>query len=204
MGSNLADPRRASDAQTRGQPCDDPHEELRRGALVVQERARGVAEVSLAADALKLAPGLAAGLAIGAEIASTSPALVGAIRLWTDVRVRVDHPSATAGEGEHGRRRARRLGTFVGFLLTGRAERCVEKAGEGCGLFGALTSALVGFQGRLGEELVGPPAMNEEADEDESNHEELVKQQVWCHNDVPSHDGDRRRLYRISPLTYYP
>jgi len=130
--------------------------------------------------------------------------MVGAIRLWTEVSVRVDNPSATAGEGEHGRGRAWRLGTFVGFLLTGRAERFVDEAGERFGLYGAFSSALVGFKGRLGEELVGPPDMNEEADEDERNHEELVKQQVWRHDDVPSHDGERRRCYCISPLTYYP
>jgi len=37
--------------------------------------------------------------------------------------------------------------------------------------------ALVGSEGRLGhgEWLVGPADMDEEADEDESNHEEWVK-----------------------------
>jgi hypothetical protein len=52
--------------------------------------------------------------------------------------------------------------------------------------------------------MVGPLDMDEEADQDESDQEELVQQQVWRHEDVPSHDGERRRLYRISPLANDP
>ena len=69
----------------------------------------------MARDTVKLAPGLAAGLAIGADIASAHPAMVGTIRLWTEVRVRVDNPSETSGEGNQGGR-ARRLGASVGFI----------------------------------------------------------------------------------------
>jgi hypothetical protein len=75
---------------------------------------------------------------------------------------------------------------------------------KGLGSMERLRQRFVGFKGRLGEELVGPLNMNEEADEDERNHEKLVKQQVWRHDDIPSHDSERRRFYRISPLTYYP
>jgi hypothetical protein len=41
---------------------------------------------------------------------------------------------------------------------------------------GALASALVGYEGRLGhgEWLIGQPDMDEKTDEDESHHEELV------------------------------
>jgi hypothetical protein len=102
-------------------------------------------------------------MAIGADIASAHPAMVGTIRLWTEVRVRVDNPSETSGEGNQGGR-ARRLGASVGFLLTGLAERFVEESAEGFGLFGAFTPALVGFKGRLRRTgwVVGQPDMDEE------------------------------------------
>ena len=46
--------------------------------------------------------------------------------------------------------------------------------------------------------------MDDEADQHESDQEELVKQQVRCHDDVPFHGDERRRLYRIHPLSNYP
>jgi hypothetical protein len=82
----------------------------------------------------------------------------------------------------------------------------VEQPGEGFGFFGALASRLVQLKGGLGgsARIVGPPDMDEEVDQAESDYEELVPQQVRRHEDVPSHDGARRRLYRIHPLTNYP
>ena len=49
--------------------------------------------------------------------------------------------------------------------------------GKGLGSLARVRLALVGSEGRLGhgEWLVGPADMDEEADEDESNHEEWVK-----------------------------
>jgi hypothetical protein len=74
----------------------------------------------------------------------------------------------------------------VGSLGTGLAQRFVDQAGKGLGFCGACVSALVGFEGRLGqgEWLVGQPDMDEEADEYESNHEELVQQRVRRHDEV--------------------
>jgi hypothetical protein len=46
--------------------------------------------------------------------------------------------------------------------------------------------------------------MDEEADEDVSNHEELVKQRGRCHDAVLFHGDERRRLYRIRSLPNYP
>jgi hypothetical protein len=46
--------------------------------------------------------------------------------------------------------------------------------------------------------------MGKEAEQHESDEQELVKQQVRCHDDVPSHRDERRRLYRIHPLSDYP
>ena len=63
----------------------------------MKDRAVGVVEVALTGDTLQLPPELAAGMAIGADIAAAQPAMIGTIRLWTEVRVGVDSPSATPG-----------------------------------------------------------------------------------------------------------
>ena len=51
---------------------------------------------------------------------------------------------------------------------------------------------------------MGPPDMDEEADEDESNHEELVKQLVRRHDEVLFHGDERGPFYRIRPFLNYP
>lgn len=61
------------------------------------ERAVGFVEVSVTGDTLQLPPGLATGMPISADIATAQPAMVGTIRLWTEVRVGVDSPSAPLG-----------------------------------------------------------------------------------------------------------
>ena len=120
-------------------------------------------EISRARDTLKLAPGLAAGVPISTDVAASEPAVIGAIRIGTEVRVRVDGAPSPSGEGHDGRWRAeRRLGVWIGPLLTGLAEGLVDQSGEGFGFFGAFASALVGFKGQLGRGgwLVGPPDMH--------------------------------------------
>ena len=81
----------------------------------------------------------------------------------------------------------------------------MDEPGKGLGFFGAFASTLVGFEGRFGRTgwFVGPPDMDDEADQDENDHEKLVQQQVWLHDDVPLHRGERRLFYRI-PLSNYP
>jgi hypothetical protein len=53
-------------------------------------------------------------------------------------------------------------------------------SGEGFGLFGALTVGVIGLYRHLGcgTPRVRPPDMNKEANQHESNHEKLIKQQV--------------------------
>lgn len=63
----------------------------------MEDRAACFIEVAVAGDALQLPPGLATGMPIGADIAAAQPAMVGTIRLWTEVRVGVDSPSAPLG-----------------------------------------------------------------------------------------------------------
>ena len=121
--------------------------------------------------------------------------------------MRVDGVPSPSGEGHDGRGRAeRRLGAWIGPLLTGLAEGLVDQSGEGFGFFGAFAVALVGFKGQLGRGgwLVGPADMHQETENDQSNQKELVKQAVRCHDDAPFHGDERRLFYRIHSLSNYP
>jgi hypothetical protein len=101
----------------------------------------------MAGNTPKRLPRLATGMPIGAEVATAEPAVIGAIWSRTEVRVRVDSPSATSGERDHGRWRAGRLASCIGHPLTGCAERFVDEPSEGFRLFGAFTPGLVGLEG---------------------------------------------------------
>jgi hypothetical protein len=91
-------------------------------------------------------------------------------------------------------------------LLTGYAQRLVNQSGKGFGVCGALATRLIGLVGHLryGLGRVRPPDMKKEADQHKSDHEELVKQQVWRHDEVLFHGDTRKPLYRIHPLPNYP
>src|SRR5262245_57675871 len=147
IGIDLEHPRRVSDAQPLGQTRDDTHDELHQGTLAVKDRAIGFREIALAGDALQLAPGLAAGMTVRADVAAAEPAMVGTIQLGTEVCVHVDRPSATSSERDHGRwRAAGRLASCLGPLRTGLAERFVEEPSEGLWLFGAFSPGLIGLE----------------------------------------------------------
>ena len=94
----------------------------------MKDRAVGLREIAVARDTLQLAPGLAAGMPIGADVAASEPAVIGAIVIRTEVRQGVDGAPASSGEGEQRRWRAGRLGARIGSLLTGFAERFVDAA----------------------------------------------------------------------------
>lgn len=166
----------------------------------------GLREIALAGDTLQLAPGLVTGMPIGADITPAKPTMVGALRIGTEMLRGVDRAAAAQGEDDHRRWQAGRLRARIGSLLTRVAERFVEESSKRLGCFGAFVPALMGFQGSFGYtgRVVGPPDMAEEADQRESNHKELAKQEVRRHEDVPFPDGERRLLYRIHPLSNYP
>jgi hypothetical protein len=72
---------------------------------------------------------------------------------------------------------ARRLGLRIGCLFTGGAQRFAEESGEGFRLFDASASVLMGVGGRCGRtrRVVRPPDVHEEADQHESDQQELVQ-----------------------------
>jgi hypothetical protein len=172
----------------------------------VKDSAVRLREISIARDTLQLAPGLTAGVPIRTDVAASEPAMIGAIVIRTEVLRGVDGASAPSGEGEESRWRPCRLGAGIAALRTGLAERFVDESGKGLRLFGACASALGGYEGQLGhgEWLVGQPDMDKETDEDESHHEELVKQRIRRHDAVLCHGGERGPLYCIRPLLNYP
>jgi hypothetical protein len=62
----------------------------------------------------------------------------------------------------------------------------VDISRERFGLCGALAAGLSGLERHLGcgTSRGRTPDMNEEADQHESDHEKLIKQQVWSHDGV--------------------
>jgi hypothetical protein len=104
-------------------------------------------------------------------------AVIDAIVIRTEMLGSVYGAPASSGEGEHRRRCARRLGWCIGAVRTRFAERFVDQPGEGFGFCGALASRLIRLKGCLGggARIVGPLDMDEEADQDESDQEELVQ-----------------------------
>jgi hypothetical protein len=166
----------------------------------------GLMEIALARHTLQLPPGLAARMPIGAEVAPSEPALISTIGLGTKVGLRVDGALAASGEGEDRRWRAGCLGTRIDTRLTSFAYRLVDVSGERFGLLGAFASELIGRKrpGRCGSGRIGPPDVDQNANQYECNQKELVKQQIRCHDDVPSHGFERGLFYRIDSLSNYP
>ena len=65
----------------------------------MKDRAVRLRKIALAGDTLQLAPGLATGMTISADVAAAEPAVIGAIGLRTEVRLGVDGAPASSGEG---------------------------------------------------------------------------------------------------------
>ena len=99
------------------------------------------------------------------------PAVIGTIVIRTKMLSSVDGALASSAEGEHRRGCARRFRECVGAFLTRFAERFVDQPSEGFGFCGALTLRLVRLKGCLGggAGVVGPPDMDEEAEQHESD-----------------------------------
>ena len=116
----------------------------------MQDRAVRLREIAVARDTLQLPPGLATGMPIGADVAASEPAMIGAIRIGTEVRCVSTVRRRPRVKVMHRGWRTWRLGACIGSLLTGLAERFVEQPRKGFGFFGALASGLVRLEGGLG------------------------------------------------------
>jgi hypothetical protein len=136
------------------------------------ESNKSLIKIALARDALKLSPSLAARMPIGANVAAAEPAVIGTILIRTEMPRGVDGALASPREEDHRRWRARGFGTRIEPLLTGLTQGFVEISGERFGLFGARAAGLVRLERhcRGGARSVGPPDMDEETTQHQSNH----------------------------------
>jgi len=94
---------------------------------------------------LKLPPGLAAGMAIGADIAQAEPAVVRAIRIGTKMARRINGALSTPGEEDRWRWRSRGFGTRIDAVLTSLTQGFLNISGEGFGFFGSITPRFIGL-----------------------------------------------------------
>jgi hypothetical protein len=93
------------------------------------------------------------------------------------MRLGVDGALAAPREHDDRWRRAWRLGARIETVLTGFTQRLVDVSGERCGFFGALTSRFKGLnrRWRCGPDRVGPPDMDDQADQHEGSEEKLIE-----------------------------
>ena len=84
----------------------------------MEKRAGSLREIALARDALELAPGLATGMAVGADIAAAEPAVIRAIVIGTKMPRGIDGAPASPRKDDHRRWRAGGLGARIECLLT--------------------------------------------------------------------------------------
>src|SRR5438876_1542308 len=100
----------------------------------MKDRAMGLEEVALTTAAMQLAPGGAAGMTIGAEIAEPHPALIRPVRIRAEM-LRGVHLARPSPRGhDAGWRAPRRLGSVRVGLLTGGTGGLAGEARKGCGL----------------------------------------------------------------------
>jgi hypothetical protein len=128
-------------------------------------------KIALARDAWELVPGLATGMAVGADIAAAEPAVIRAIVIGTKMPRGIDGTPASPRQDYHRGWRARGFGTRIESLLTRLAYWFVDISGKGFGFFGALAAGLIWIGGRLGggTSRIRPPDMEDEAEEHERN-----------------------------------
>jgi len=143
----------------------------------------GLQKVLLAAEALELAPAPPVGIPVSSQIAQPYPAIIGTVRLGTELRrgIHLARPSLGAGK-PRGRDtqgwRARCWG-----LLTGGTVRSMGKPGKRLGAAGALEEQ----SGRLTWARAGggatscPPCIQEAAQPQEAYQQEVVEKEVVYH-----------------------
>src|SRR6266446_5898977 len=122
--------------QTFGQAADDVHNEVDRHALPMEDRAMRLKEIALTATAIALPPHATARVAIGADIAPSGPAAIGAVGLRIEMLGGgAVAPTASRRDERGGRgRRARKHGRLKG-LLTGLTAGLAGETGKGLRFF---------------------------------------------------------------------
>src|SRR3989442_4072661 len=105
----------------------------------MEKRAGGLREIALARDALELAPGLATGMAVGADIAAAEPAVIRAIVIGTKMPIGIDDAPASPRKDDHRRGRDRDLRKRIKDLFTRLVYLFVDVYRHGCWDFGGFS-----------------------------------------------------------------
>jgi hypothetical protein len=153
----------------------------------MEDRAGRCHAIAVARHTLTLTPPWATGMAMSPDGAATEPAVRDAIVIRTEGLGGVDGAPVSSGENDHRGWRARGLGTRIKTVLTGLAQRFGDLSWEGLRCFGPLAPGCGRLEERLGcgTSRGRPPAMHEEPDQNESDHEKLINQQVRSHDGSP-------------------
>src|SRR5438132_13063622 len=99
VGIDRKHPGYSTDAQALCQRAHRPHQLLGRHALAMQRGAMGLLEVTFTAGAIQLAPGTAARMAIGTQVAPADPAAIRTVRVRAEV-CRGVHLARAAARGD--------------------------------------------------------------------------------------------------------
>ena len=153
-------------------------------------------EIPLARGALKLAPGAAIGMAIGAQIAPPQPAAIATASMGAEVLRGIYSARPAVRRGHRLGWRQRWLVGLCGFALTQGARRSLRQASKRFGFLGALASGGLGWHDRLMREsgLVRPQPAEHQEDAHQRHETELVDKEGWYHGNAPTDDGVRETL----------
>src|SRR5215813_10009407 len=146
----------------------------------MQRRAMELMEIAEAGNALKLTPGGAAWVPVGADVAASQPTVVRTIYVGTALLLAVNRALAAPCISDQRWRRTRCLGTGCCGLFTGGTQRFVEQTGKGFG----LTRAFRAGGARLEESWSNasararPKGMEHATQTGQNNQQELIKHKV--------------------------
>src|SRR5439155_17887003 len=153
----------------------------------MKDRAMGLLEVAATAGAMQLAPGAAAGMTIGAEIAEPHPALIRTVRIRAEM-LRGIHLARPSPRGhDAGGRATGQLGYVLVGLLTGGTRGRAGEARKRLQVTGALGGCL-GRPGRCGASggaVGGPHHVEHETQPHKADEQQLVEKRVWHHGIAP-------------------
>src|SRR5215813_2685183 len=156
-------------------------------------------KVSVAAEAVELAPWAATGMPIRPQIIEPQPAAIVAMAMGTKVPGGIDLTRPPVG-WRHGSGPYRRRGSALhGLVLTQRTVGLVRQTCESFGLTGAVTLGLDGISWPLGQPTGwGRPEVGQhDAQPHQDQDHQLIVEEVWYHGIASLHGGERRPFYPV-------
>jgi hypothetical protein len=151
-----------------------------------------------------LPPGAAVGVPVGLEIAVSSPAIIGTVRMGAELGGGVDLTRTASRREDQGWRSAGRRGTRRGSLLTGHTVGFVDEARKRWGVAGALTGWRGGRGGHQARDDTGQGPRQHDLQPQESQEQQLVEKPIRYHGTSPSSSDEMGKLYLIFGLRNYP